>query len=235
MRTAALNKIKPLFKDPIPPIDPVTQAPAVAVGITDDGSGRVIYATHILDQKASQAAREQVMNPLTGAPVYRKDAMGELYPVYKRAHVFKPVKITIRRKPNACNKIEIYREPNAVEREADAKKRAVIEFQQRLAEAATEQGVTPEQMVEQFLATVNRPRAQAEPEVEQPTIEAPSFGEVPAWEPEPNDPLSGVHVVPVGGGWYNVEVQGQPVSEKTLRKEDAEKLAAEYREGRESY
>jgi hypothetical protein len=71
------------------------------------------------------------------------------------------------------------------------------------------------------------PEPEPEEEIESEDDTATSAPPVP---PVPNPPQHGpvVEVVGIGGGWYDVLVDGEKVNDKSLRKNDADEMAASY-------
>ena len=215
MRTDGLLAIPDIMADKIPPIDPVTDAIAKTTGetfIDAKGESHIVYRMHFIDLEAtmSSANRKPVIDPDTGKQQHRKNSdTGDSYPVWHRPPVFVEEEFILER---ASAEIRIQRNFRPSEDELATRRNAqlVASFEKTLATEAVKRGLTPEELVNRIMGSLDGDAAQVAAQVQ-------AVGD------------DNVRIVPVSPGWFNVEVDGQQMSSKSLRKEDAEALADTFR------
>ena len=205
---------QPISPTLIPPLDPLTQEPARPTGETfksAEGDPAIVYEMNFVDHDATNdpANREPVINPETGEQLTRKGDHGP-YPVYTRPTRWKKQEFILEAAP--IGEVRILRHFRPTEGEVQAQQRGdlVRRFSEQLAERAVARGITPEQLVATLLDEGAARNGDAEPEA------------------APEKAAGGLKVVNLGSGWWNVEgPDGQMMSEKSLRKAEAHKLAGE--------
>lgn len=142
MKTARLAKIKRLKPDLIPPRG------SKPVGLHSDG--RMIYEMERRDHEKSKKNRV-VVKGADGAPLMRKDAFGNQYPVMRIEPVSYMARFVLERSPSGAVFIQEHFEQSKDEKSADQVAKMRNEFSDLLAKTAVERGLTAEQMIARLL------------------------------------------------------------------------------------
>lgn len=210
MDTSGLLTIKPIKSELIPPVDPETGEQAEPTGeVFKDarGDSHIVYTMSFPDLEATTKNKQPVMDLDTGKQQTRKGDQGP-YLIWHRPTVFSVAEFILER---ASGEIRIQRDfrPTAGELERAKERRLVAEFESGLAVEATKRGITASELVSRVMGGLEK--GLPEPE----GLEGPTE-DVDEALPE---------IVHVGGGYYNVTLDGKPLSEKNLTKKEAEDLA----------
>lgn len=145
MKIDNLGKLPGIKADLIPPKCGKTHELAEPVGHTADG--RTIYHRWVLDRDKYKKNRVPVMNGETGEPIFRKYADGSVYPVMRSEPIFREQRFVLERHDGGHVYVVEHFEATPEERAADRAKRDRNEFLEKLADQATTQGLSVDQLV----------------------------------------------------------------------------------------
>lgn len=195
-----------IVPDLIPPIDVTTGESARATGETFNS--HIVYETHVLDREKTYAPenRRKVIDQRTGEQVTRKGRDGH-YPIFKFPMRFTKREFILERSPQGEVRMNFDFRPSEQEVRAREQAKLTGEFGRRLAAEAVRRGVTPEELVASLM--------------DQVTGGGDEDADAPQAPAGPGEPT----LVKVSPGWWNVQVDGENMSEQNLRKPEAEQLA----------